>query len=93
MASITEAVHEAAKRICGADLSKHEAHVVFLAMGQHTSIRWKDYAAIERMRTEDKERFDDLVRKTTGVMQHYKFSLKVFDMALRFHGSKNKVPA
>lgn len=93
MASITEAITEAAKRTCDADLSPHQAHVVFMAMGHHKSLRWKDYAAIDHMRTEDPAAFDELVRKTTGVMQHYDFSLKVFDMALRYHDPNRRVPA
>jgi hypothetical protein len=93
MTSITEAIKDAAKRKCDVDLNDHQAHVVFMAMGQHQSIRWKDYPGLDRMRTEDPDRFDELVRKTTGVMQHYQFSLQVFDMALRYHDPNCRVPA
>ena len=91
MASITEAIKDAARRKCDVELSDHEAHVVLMAMGQHKSIKWKDYVTIDRMRDEDPDAFDELVRKTTGVMQHYQFSLKVFDMALRYHDPKRRI--
>ena len=91
MASITEAIVDAAKRKCEVDLSPHQAHVVFMAMGHHKSIKWKDYGAIDALRTEDPAAFDELVRKTVGVMAHYDYSLKVFDMALRAHDPKRKV--
>jgi hypothetical protein len=93
MPSITEAITDAAKRTCDADLTPHQAHVVFMAMGQHRSLKWKDYAAIEAMRTENPPAFDELVRKTVGLMRHYSFSLKVFDQALRYHDPNRRSPA
>ena len=93
MASINEAIVDAAKRKCEVDLSPHQAHVVFMAMGHHRSIKFKDYAALDKLREENQEAFDELVRKTVGVMQHYDYSLKVFDMALRAHDPKRRVSA
>jgi hypothetical protein len=93
MTSITDSIRDAAKRKCDLELSAHQAHVVFIAMGHHKSIRWKDYVTLDRMRSENADAFDELVRKTTGVMQHYDFSLKVFDMALRYHDPNRRAPA
>jgi len=92
MASITEAIVDAAKRKCEVDLSPHQAHVVFKAMGHHKSIKFRDYAALDTLREQDPDGFDELVRKTVGVMAHYDYSLKVFDMALRAHDPKRMVP-
>ena len=91
MASITEAIVDGAKRKCEVELSPHQAHVVFRAMGHHRSIKFKDYAALDTLREKNPDAFDELVRKTVGVMAHYDYSLKVFDMALRAHDPKRKV--
>jgi hypothetical protein len=90
---ITEAIQDAARRRCDVELTDHQAYVVFRAMGQHKSIKFRDYAALDQLLASDPAGFDELVRKTTGVMRHYDFSLKVFDMALRYHDPQRRVPA
>ena len=91
MSAITDAVAEAAKRLCGEDLNPGRAYVVFRTMGHRRSIPFKAYPQIEAMRKDDPVRFDELVRKTVGVMKHYRWSYQTFLKALWYHDPKRKV--
>ena len=91
MSSITDAVAEAAKRLCGENLNPARAYIVFRAMGHHRSIKFKNYPALEEMRGNEPAKFDELVRKTVGVMKHYRWSYQTFLKALWYHDPKRKV--